>query len=238
MSTSEYSRAFARDFRNLEGGTLLVGRDVFQKMVESWNRAGRVLDFGIGAGRSRDVLYQFGFQKVFGVDSGIEMLYKALEREPEKAVLNMHGNQLGFADNSFDYVSIQNVLQDIGNHSVLVSYMKEIARVLKQDGEVIMMNSTPESYATDMLNYKSAHYNNAASIKAGLGRPVLVDLTGVEETKSQDFVWRDRDFRAVFDQIGFEVLEYKTPLAKGKGWQAETTVPPWMYYRLRILKQP
>ncbi|MBP1908642.1 class I SAM-dependent methyltransferase [Methanolobus bombayensis] len=97
--------------------------------------SGRVLDLGIGTGKN--IPYYPDDCEVVGVDISDKMLAHANKRLKEKkniSLYQMDAENLGFKDDSFDYVITTFVLCSIPNP---VAALKEIKRVCKPDGMVI-----------------------------------------------------------------------------------------------------
>ncbi len=100
-------------------------------------RAWRALEIGCGPGRlMRPLSADFG--EIHGVDVSDEMVRIARERlrdTPHAHVHATNGASLGmFADDSFDVVYSYAVFQHIPSRDVVLSYMREIRRVLKPGG--------------------------------------------------------------------------------------------------------
>jgi len=104
-------------------------------------RTGRVLEIGIGTGLS---LPNYNPElQVTGIDYSAEMLAKAqrrVERMALKQVVElrqMDARTLDFPDNSFDTIAAMHVLSVVPEPEKV---MREIARVLKPGGQVVITN--------------------------------------------------------------------------------------------------
>lgn len=104
-------------------------------------RPGRVLEVGVGTGLS---LPLYGRHlEIVGVDLSPEMLEKARMRVANEALNNIAGlyemdaGRLSFADNSFDTVVAMYVITVVPEPERV---MRELARVCKPGGEVILVN--------------------------------------------------------------------------------------------------
>lgn len=110
--------------------------------VEVINRStGRVLEVGVGTGLS---LPDYGRHlEIVGIDLSPEMLKKAHEKVREFGLSNVTGihemdaGELQFEDASFDTVVAMYVLTVVPNPEKV---MKELARVCKPGGEVMLVN--------------------------------------------------------------------------------------------------
>lgn len=110
--------------------------------VEVINRSsGRVLEVGVGTGLSLPD-YKRSLE-IVGIDLSSEMLEKARERVAEEGLSNVTGlhemdaGDLKFADQTFDTVVAMYVMTVVPDPERV---MKELARVCKPGGDVILVN--------------------------------------------------------------------------------------------------
>mgnify|MGYP001157228389 FL=1 len=99
-----------------------------------------ILEIGIGTGLS--FKYYPDETKVIGIDISPDMLKRAKEKIKErksngKYISEMNGEQLSFADNSFDKVAAMYVISVTQNPQKLLQEMK---RVCKPDGDIYIVN--------------------------------------------------------------------------------------------------
>lgn len=104
-------------------------------------RRGRVLEVGVGTGLS---LPDYGRHlEIVGIDLSPEMLDKAREKVTEERLYNVTGlhemdaGELTFADSSFDTVVAMYVITVVPEPEKV---MRELARVTKVGGQVILVN--------------------------------------------------------------------------------------------------
>jgi len=98
---------------------------------------GRVLDFGCGVGRLSNALRSY-FPEVYGVDISVEMIRLAKQYTPSCTfLLNPKDDLSIFADNFFDFVYSNIVLQHQRTKNIARSYITEFLRVVKPSGKVV-----------------------------------------------------------------------------------------------------
>jgi demethylmenaquinone methyltransferase/2-methoxy-6-polyprenyl-1,4-benzoquinol methylase len=123
----------------------LINRGSEKKWFSKWKTQffsplkGDLLEVGIGTGKS--INFYTENAKVIGIDFSEEMLKKAKERLIKSGTKNitlkqMDVENLDFKDNSFDYVVTCCVFCSVPDP---VKGLKEIKRVLKPDGKLIMI---------------------------------------------------------------------------------------------------
>lgn len=102
---------------------------------------GRVLEVGVGTGLSLPD-YKKSLE-IVGIDLSPDMLEKARERVADENLTNVTGlhemdaSKLKFADNSFDTVAAMYLITVVPDPD---SVMKELARVCKPGGQVLLVN--------------------------------------------------------------------------------------------------
>lgn len=235
---TQYSKEYAQNYRKSEPEISLIVHDAMKEMLKDWDKDKKVLDVATGTGRQLSLLQELGFNHIYGVDKSSEMLKEANLKVPGKVAV-MKGEELALASNSRDYATVGNVLQDFDNKTNLIEFLGEITRVLKPAGEVLVVTPTPESYAVETKSFDGSIYpENQKAILQGDGSPakILVKKTGEELT---DYIWTDQNLRDIFKELNFEIIDYKTPLAKEDpsfNWPSETKSPAWAIYLLKLHK--
>ena len=126
-------------YDNTFGRVSTVGRKHAVQMINQ--RKGRVLEIGVGTGLS---LNEYSSHlEVVGIDLSPEMLDKARERVANERLHHVTGlhemdaGDLKFPDGSFDTVVAMYVMTVVPEPEKV---MRELARVTKPGGEVILVN--------------------------------------------------------------------------------------------------
>lgn len=125
--------------------------------------SGRVLDVGIGTGKN--IPHYPDECEIVGVDISDKMLSHAKEKSAHDniSLFQMDAENLGFKDNSFDYVITTFVLCSIPDP---IAALKEMKRVCKSDGMIINL----EHMKSD---------NRIIAFIEDLFNPLIVAITGV-----------------------------------------------------------
>jgi phosphatidylethanolamine/phosphatidyl-N-methylethanolamine N-methyltransferase len=107
---------------------------------------GNLLEIGVGNGAH---LQWYKKHAVTGIDTSAAMLEIARKNEPENvSLMEMSGEVLLFADQVFDYVVLCHVIAVVDDPERL---LKEVHRVLKPQGQVIILNHfTPANWPRHM----------------------------------------------------------------------------------------
>ena len=129
-------------------------------------RPGKLLEIGVGNGAH---LKQYSTHSIIGIDNSGKMLALAKKQAGQNiALLHMNGEQLLFADQSFDYIVLSHVIAVVQNPERL---LEEAHRVVKPGGQVFILNHfTPDnwlkyadncfSFLAKRFNFRSAFYMN------------------------------------------------------------------------------
>jgi len=95
-----------------------------------------ILDVGAGSGDFINVLKDvFTKAKITGIDPDGESLKEAAKKHPDCSFMEMNGEHLEFADNSFDLASISMALHHLPD---IQKALKEMQRVVKPGGWIIV----------------------------------------------------------------------------------------------------
>lgn len=132
-------RRWAPVYDNTFGRIAEAGRKHSVEIINA--RKGRVLEVGVGTGLSLPAYARH--LEIVGIDLSPEMLDKARERVRGEGLSHVAGlhemdaGDLNFADNSFDTVVAMYVMTVVPEPEKV---MRELARVAKPGGEVILVN--------------------------------------------------------------------------------------------------
>ena len=134
-------RRWAPVYDHTFGRISTEGRRHTVEVINTRNRAGRVLEVGVGTGLA---LADYGRGlNVVGIDLSPEMLDRARERvanddlDHVSGLYEMDAGNLTFPDNSFDVVTAMFVMTVVPEPERV---MRELARVTKPGGEILLVN--------------------------------------------------------------------------------------------------
>jgi len=198
----------------------------------------KALDFGCGTGRSTRFLKDHGFA-AGGVDIAREMVQKAraLDAEGDYQILP-EGDLGGIEDGSFDLVLSAFTFDNVPTTEKKVRMFTELKRVLRDDGRIISLVSTPDIYLHEWASFSTADYPENKYAKCG--DRVRIIVTDIDDPRPvEDIVWPDEDYREVYKRSGLETVVFHKPLGREDEpieWVNETKIAPWAIYVLKKLK--
>jgi ubiquinone/menaquinone biosynthesis C-methylase UbiE len=195
----------------------------------------KALDFGCGTGRSTRFLHKLGFETI-GVDIAEGMLKKARQRDPRgdyRLVADGHLHNL--RDNAFDLVLSVFAFDNIPTMAKKVAIFAGLGRLLKKDGRIVNVVSSPEIYTHEWASFTTKDFPENHHAKSG--DTVKIVITDVDDTRPvEDVIWMDRDYQEVFRRAGLAPAKVYKPLAKENEpfqWVNETSIAPWVIYVLK-----
>lgn len=210
----------------------------FRDLPEIYGRycsGGSALDFGCGAGRSTRFLRGLGFD-VIGVDISPEMVAKALEIDPDGDYRIIPDDDLSaLPQDSFVVVQSAFTFDNIPGKQVKMHILSDLRKLLKPDGVLVHIVSTPEIYLHEWASFSTKDFPENKLAKAGdIVKTVTTDFE--DRTPCLDVLYPHESYMELFSIAGLECIEHHKPLATGQEpypWISETTVAPWSIYVLQ-----
>jgi ubiquinone/menaquinone biosynthesis C-methylase UbiE len=195
----------------------------------------KAIDFGCGTGRSARFLQKLGFN-VIGVDIAEEMVRKARELDPEGDYrLIEDGDLRQFKDGGYDVVLSVFTFDNIPTIEKKIRNFSEIRSLLKSEGKMINLVSSPEIYTHEWASFSTKDFVENKYAKSG--NKVRIVQTDLEDKRPvEDVVWTHECYLEVFKRAGLELVKTYRPLAKENEpfkWVNETRIAPWVIYVLR-----
>ncbi|MFI5250869.1 MAG: class I SAM-dependent methyltransferase [Bacteroidota bacterium] len=161
----------------------------------------KVLEIGFGTGATLvKIISRYPFIELFGVETSSTMLEKARSRlqfcgVTTKIALSLMPSidRLNFEDDSFDKIYVESVLA-IQEDSVIVELLREIYRILKPGGKVVMNETL---WLPEIIYEEIAKINTICKSKFG-----IIQSTGKYKT------WND--WSELLKINGFELLRFES----------------------------
>jgi SAM-dependent methyltransferase len=194
----------------------------------------KAMDFGCGTGRSTRFFGKLGFS-VVGVDISEDMVRKAkLDPEGDYRVVE-DGDLSEFGDGVFDLVLSAFTFDNIPTMEKKVKNFREIRRLLKDEGRVVSLVSSPEIYVHEWASFSTKDLPENRLAKSG--DKVRIIMTDVEDKRPvEDVIWTDESYRETYRKAGLELVKTYKPLARDDEpykWVNETKIAPWIIYVLK-----
>jgi len=192
----------------------------------------KALDFGCGTGRSTRFLKKLGFDAI-GIDISEDMLTIARRLDPVGEYL--YGSHICDPNKGkFDLISAVFTFDNLPGIEYRTDLLKQLGGLLKENGIILLVNSTPEIYVNEWLSFSTKDFPENKIAKGG--DKVKIIMTDVEDKRPvEDIVWFDNDYRSLFTASGLKLIETNKPLGKTTepyAWVNETAIAPWVIYVL------
>jgi len=227
-------RAEAYSRLEFPGTYYLAYRDLPEIIFE--HVKGRIaIDFGCGAGRSTRFLQKLGFS-VVGVDISEDMIKKARELDSKGDYRLTKDDDLSqFQDHAYDLVLSVFTFDNIPTMDNKVRIFRELGSLLKNEGRIISVVSSPEIYVHEWASFSTEAFPENKRAKSG--DVVRIVQTDIEDKRPvEDIIWTDEYYQETYKKAGLELVKTYKPLAKENEpfkWINETRIAPWVIYVLR-----
>lgn len=205
------------------------------EIVDRWVAGRDALDFGCGAGRSTRLIESWGYQTI-GIDISGEMLAEARRIDPHGDYRQVRDDGvIPFPDSSFDLALSAFTFDNIPTEAKKTRLLRDLRRVLKPEGRLVNLVSTPEIYRYEWVSFTTRDFPN--NRLAGPGDPVLITNTSSgDRGPVTDILCPDESYRQIYAEAGLELLEMRKLLARPDEptpWISEHRIAPWCVYVLR-----
>lgn len=107
-------------------------RELCKKIVAKYFKGGKIVDIGCGTGKNVEAFSKFG--EIWGIDNSDEALKYCRDYRKLKNVKKGEAEKTGLRTSSFDLVTLLDVLE----HTDDTKTLKEIHRILKKDGLLLI----------------------------------------------------------------------------------------------------
>jgi len=228
---AERARAYAA--LEFPGTYYLAYRDL-PAIIAQYVAGRSALDFGCGAGRSTRFLTRLGFEAV-GIDISASMIDLAAKADPNGSYrLVADGDFRGFVPGWFDLIFSAFAFDNIPNVAKRTSLLRGLRELLKDNGRIILLGSTPDIYQHEWASFTTRDFPENRNAKSGeTVRIVMKDVTDARPVI--DIVWSHQDYLKLFAASGLHLISKHTPLGRDDepyDWFSETSIAPWVIYAL------
>lgn len=193
------------------------------------------IDFGCGTGRSTRFLQENGFNTI-GVDIAENMIKQAREIDPNGDYRLLEDGSLSQLKNkAFDLVLSAFTFDNIPTMEKKIQLFRELRGLLKSEGRIINLVSTPEIYTNEWASFSTLKFPENRQAKSG--DQVKIIVTDLDDNRPViDVLWTDEAYQETFVRAGLEFVKKYQPLANENEpypWVNETKIAPWSIYLLK-----
>lgn len=216
-------------------GTYYIAYRDLPEIIFEHVKGRKAIDFGCGTGRSTRFLQKNGFDTI-GVDIAEDMVKKAREIDPGGDYRLIEDGDLSqFRYNTYDLALSVFTFDNIPTIEKKVKVLKEMKRLLKSEGKIVSLVSSPKIYTNEWASFSTKDFPENKYAKSGdIVKIIVTDLA--DKRPVEDIIWTDRDYQEVFKRAGLELVQSYKPLAKENEsykWINETRIAPWVIYILK-----
>ena len=115
-----------------------------------------------------------------------------------------------------------------------IALFNGLSDLLKQDGVLINLVSTPEMYFNEWLSFSTKEYpKNKRALSGDVVQIITTDIS--DNRPCYDIMWTDQDYIDIFSKTGLRIIDTFKPLATGDEpveWVNEKDIAPWKIYIL------
>jgi SAM-dependent methyltransferase len=192
----------------------------------------KALDFGCGAGRSTRFLKNLGFDAI-GIDISSSMIQLARSFDPGGTYeLVKDGDFSTLEPAGFDLILSAFAFDNIPDAVKRRELLRGLRRLLKKEGRIVLLGSTPEIYVNEWASFTTKDYPENRHVRSGdMVRIVMKDVKDARPVV--DLVWFHEDYVNLFAASGLELEAHYTPLGREDEpyqWVMETSIAPWVIY--------
>jgi len=216
-------------------GTYYLAYRNLPEIIREHVKGRKAVDFGCGTGRSTRFLQRLGFD-VVGVDISEDMIKKAKKLDPKGDYrLTKDDDFSQFDDNAYDLVLSVFTFDNIPMMENKVRIFRRLGRLLKNEGRIISVVSSPEIYVHEWASFSTKDFPENKRAKSG-DIVKIIQIDTEDQRPVEDIIWTDEYYRETYERAGLELTKTYKPLAKENEpykWVNETKIAPWVIYVLR-----
>lgn len=221
--SNEQATEYSKTYQSLS--RYLAYRDI-PSFIAQYVHGKESLDYGAGTGFSTQFLQEEGLH-VTGVDISKEMLGQAIVNCPGTPFHLIQNESIPVMSETYDLIFSSFVLFELASEKEILKYLEEAKRVMKNDGVFLALTASQDAYSKDWLIYNT-NYPENKNLKSG-------DLAKAYDRGANiefmDYYWTEADYRRLFKQAGFQLIEVHYPVGKESEpypWKDEKTNSPFV----------
>lgn len=226
-------RAEAYSKMEFPGTYYLAYRDL-PDIITMHTKGKEALDFGCGSGRSTRFLKQLGY-RVIGVDIAEEMVRRAkmMDSDGDYRVIQ-EADFSQFNDAAFDLILAAFPFDNIPTMEQKVKNLRGMTRILKEDGAIINLVSSPAIYYHEWASFSTRDFPENRQARSGdVVRIIQCDID--DKRPVEDVIWTDESYLETYAQAHLEIVRAYRPLGRRDEpvrWVTEEHIAPWVIYVL------
>lgn len=217
----------------IEGTSMLAFREA-DELIRRYCKGTQALDFGCGAGRSTQFIKSLGFE-VTGADISKALLKEARRLDPETAYLEIRKGQIPVEQKTYDLVFSSFVFLCMESLEMMIDALKEIARIMKDDGIFILINATQHMHSPSNA-WTSYNTDFPENLTAHEGDKIKLELKDVGVILDE-YRWNEASYEEAIASSPLEIVEKRYPMAEeGDDYSIESsewTDSPFVIFVLR-----
>jgi len=221
--SNEQAAGYSKTYQSLS--RYLAYRDI-PSFIAQYAHGKESLDYGAGTGFSTQFLQEQGLH-VTGVDISKEMLAQAIVNCPDTSFHLVQNESIPVASETYDLIFSSFVLFELASEKEILKYLEEAKRVMKNDGVFLALTASQDAYSKDWLIYNT-NYPENKNLKSGDLAKAYDHGANIE---FMDYYWTEADYRRLFKQAGFQLIEVHYPVGKESEpypWKDEKTSSPFV----------
>jgi ubiquinone/menaquinone biosynthesis C-methylase UbiE len=161
------------------------------------------------------------------------MIQLAKDVDPNGEYLPVKNDDFSaFESGRFDLVLSAFAFDNIPDQGHRCELLRGLRRLLKDQGRIVLLGSTPEIYTHEWASFTTKDYPENRCARSGdTVRIVMKDVA--DGRPVVDLVWFHEDYVNLFAACELDLIGHYTPLGRNDepySWVSEISIAPWMIY--------
>lgn len=171
---------------------------------------------------------------LFGVDISKDMIKQAKQIDSKGDYRLIRSAEIPFPDNSFDVIFLSYVFLEVGNFEEIIKILKEMKRVLKENGNIIIVTAIVSDIKNKWISFTYDFPENEKPLDKCQKLKLLIKDNNII---FYDYNWTDKEYREAIKEANLDLEKLHIPLGTKNDpyvWQDEKDKP---YCYIYILKK-